>query len=596
MSWLWKSNDKGITEEEPVQASNECRIQVEDCENDKEKHELIGDVDNVSNDVLDKSERDDDEDTDLDDNDGNSDDDDADADTDDDDDDDGDESDASSIENSFYESITDDDDISVDFLSSDDEGDTVHVSLVSAKKDVSNNNPGQNIDNNDERNQQQIENDSEDENDDDNNKDKDNDDGASSFWEKQSLLVLAAEHDRVDILKTLLNDENQDRDKLMNSGIPLIHIAIAYGSSNIAQSLLRMGADPSITPDINKVLKVRKSQPKDSKVDIPNIRRFDSVTAWELAFGNDLYDKQSMSTSTTKSKWSVFGESAAASSISVDKTSKRVVKPVDMAPSKREGIRHAFTAEALRSIGSDEVKRLKQLVDSGMPANIELGGKDLYEWAIEMGSPECEEILRPTKAAKYEINDDIDSQSIKLNDNNKNGSVTKYEKKGENDCAEDNERSSSFIVHRPPNETIPQLKNRLDELESLANSLSVCLDNLAEEVSVCHGLLLFEGGVQTLALHVKSLRISKQQKSYELQNAQAELHDTEMELFDLMQSTGGICKENPSIAELNFAMIRDDGRDNDPLKDKETETNRLKMKAQIAASENKVSNCHDSCY
>jgi hypothetical protein len=194
-----------------------------------------------------------------------------------------------------------------------------------------------------------------------------------------------------------------------------------------------MGADPSITPDINKVLKVRKSQPKDSKVDIPNIRRFDSVTAWELAFGNDLYDKQSMSTSTTKSKWSVFGESAAASSISVDKTSKRVVKPVDMAPSKREGIRHAFTAEALRSIGSDEVKRLKQLVDSGMPANIELGGKDLYGWAIEMGSPECEEILRPTKAAKYEINDDIDSQSIKLNDNNKNGSVTKYEKKGEND-------------------------------------------------------------------------------------------------------------------------------------------------------------------
>ena len=127
MSWLWKSNDKGITEEEPVQASNECRIQVEDCENDKEKHELIGDVDNVSNDVLDKSERDDDEDTDLDDNDGNSDDDDADADTDDDDDDDDDddESNASSIENSFYESITDDDDdISVDFLSSDDEGDT----------------------------------------------------------------------------------------------------------------------------------------------------------------------------------------------------------------------------------------------------------------------------------------------------------------------------------------------------------------------------------------------------------------------------------------------------------------------------------------
>jgi hypothetical protein len=36
-----------------------------------------------------------------------------------------------------------------------------------------------------------------------------------------------------------------------------------------------------------------------------------------------------------------------------------IIKPVDMAPSKREGIRHAFTAESLRCIGSDEVARLR---------------------------------------------------------------------------------------------------------------------------------------------------------------------------------------------------------------------------------------------
>ena len=48
-----------------------------------------------------------------------------------------------------------------------------------------------------------------------------------------------------------------------------------------------------------------------------------------------------------------------------------IIKPVDMAPSKREGIRHAFTAESLRCIGGDEVDRLRQLLNSGMPPTID---------------------------------------------------------------------------------------------------------------------------------------------------------------------------------------------------------------------------------
>merc|ERR1712166_814193 len=135
-----------------------------------------------------------------------------------------------------------------------------------------------------------------------------------------------------------------------------------------------MGADPSIRPDIEKVLEDRKNQPEDSKVDIPNIRRFDSVTAWELAFGNKLYDENLMSNKSSNKSWSMFGTTATSEETNnTTTTTTRVIKPVDMAPSKREGIRHAFTAEALRSLGSDEVERLQQLLDSGMPADIELG-------------------------------------------------------------------------------------------------------------------------------------------------------------------------------------------------------------------------------
>merc|ERR1712176_1004718 len=78
---------------------------------------------------------------------------------------------------------------------------------------------------------------------------------------------------------------------------------------------------------------------------------------------------------------------------------------------------------------------------------------------------------------------------------------------------EEEKTSSSFVVHRPDSEeTIPQLKNRLDELDSLSMALSTCLDNLAEEVSVCHGLLLMGGGASALASHVRSLRALKAQK------------------------------------------------------------------------------------
>ncbi|KAL3920913.1 MAG: hypothetical protein SGILL_003026, partial [Bacillariaceae sp.] len=266
-----------------------------------------------------------------------------------------------------------------------------------------------------------------------------------------------------------------------------------------------------------------------------------------------------------------------------------IIKPVDMAPSKREGVRHAFTAEALRSVGGDEVERLQQLLKSGMPASIDIGGKDLYGWAVEMGALKCEELLRPTEAAKYggeqEENGDI------LENGGASPATTTQQKKALQS------QKSSFIVHRPTQETVLELNNRLDELESLSAALSSCLDNLAEEVSVCHGLLLMGGGATALASHVKSLKALKEQKFELLEQAQAECEELGKELTDLVHSSGEIGQEiakTPAFKLFKTASLADGdfseesehgGSEND---DGDDEIVRKSMMAQVAASESKI--------
>lgn len=412
----------------------------------------------------------------------------------------------------------------------------------------------------------------------------------TSFWEKQSLLVLAAEHDRVDILRAILTDEDKETEKLMNGGVPPLHLAITFGSVNTTQSLLRMGADPSVRPNVDEILEQQRDQPEDSKVEIANIRRFDGVSAWELAFGNKNYDGSPQKTK----GWSLFGSSSSSlldtgngiggnDEISLT----RIIKPVDMPPSKREGVRHAFTAEALRCVGGDESDRLQQLLNSGMPATIDIGGKDLYTWAVEMGALQCEELLRPSEAAKYGGDGDTTMEP---------GESSMESPQGEARISEERNgeiRSSSFVIHRPAEETIPQLVNRLDELESLSTALSICLDNLAEEVSVCHGLLLMGGGASALASHVKSLKMVKYQKLDQLEQAQIENEQLQQELFDLIDSSGGIGTEIDNLPAFNFvnSEIFSSGsiseKDSGPSAN-DTEVERRNLSAQIAASENKV--------
>ena len=227
--------------------------------------------------------------------------------------------------------------------------------------------------------------------------DNDEEDCATSMEDKQSLLLLAAEHDRVDILNTLLaecsnssthgaggsgssnggngggemeGEENTTsatttatttKEELLQGALPPLHVAILYGSMNAINCLLRVGADPSIRPNISEL-------PPEMVKSVRNAKQLNGVTAWELVFGSPTDNG----------------------------SNNKRRNGVKLPPAKIEAIQHAFAAEALRCIGSDEVERLQHLLDAGVPSTLDIGGKTLVEWTGEMGAKRCLQLLRPS--------------------------------------------------------------------------------------------------------------------------------------------------------------------------------------------------------
>ena len=385
--------------------------------------------------------------------------------------------------------------------------------------------------------------DHDDDEEDDDEEEEDPDIHSTSLAEKQSLLSLAAEHDRVDILQAILTEDV--RATLLappihhhDHHIPPLHLAVAYGSVHAVHCLLRMGANPSLRPQApghgttatttaTTTTTTTATSPSLDRATIHRMARYEGRTAWELVFGTETTTASATTTtsSTTpspspSSSLSSFSPSLLrrTSSNAVDSTTTTTTTTtttaaiVDLPPSKREGIRHAFTAEALRCIGSDDdAIRLQQLLQAGMPATIDIGGKSLYDWAVEMSAPRCEELLRPTEAAKYEPTPADQRPATPVS-------------------------HTAPVVHRPDRtelsgpSLVHYLLNRLDELDSLARALSISLDALAEEASVCNGLLLMGGGAAALAAHVRSLKATQERKRAALvrleeawENAQDEL-------------------------------------------------------------------------
>jgi hypothetical protein len=377
-----------------------------------------------------------------------------------------------------------------------------------------------------------------------------------------------------------------------------LHIAVGYGSVGATNCLLRMGADPSLRPDVAAIQKEQKRQ--ESPVEISNMARYDNVSAWELAFGcgDGVGDDK-------KAGWSLFGSpSAKVKAVDDDddedpdeeglsesmrsqhstRSARKPplnVAPVTMAPSKREGIRHAFTAEALRCIGADEVDRLQQLVNSGMPMSIDIGGKNLYDWSVEMDATQCEILLRPSEAERHGettvvVTSDDSDQQQSGDDNNTTATTFGNNKK-------------TAVLDRPGDEPAMHLVNRLDELESLSKALSICLDNLAEEVSVSHGLLLMGGGAAALASHVRGLKALKTRKYEELLRMQEAWENSTDELAYWVKESGDQGKRIADLMTSSLAATLT-GRKSLPeaTTPEEERAQTQQLQAQLSASEYKI--------
>jgi len=383
----------------------------------------------------------------------------------------------------------------------------------------------------------------------------------TTLSEKRSLLALAAEHDRVDIIKTILqstivatSDNNQSSTAasittspqvliqlLLNNQIisdstgdyftdddveeifvPPLHIAVASSSTNAATCLLRMGADPSIRPEISsdwdgpswKELS-NSSGGKDIETSIQIWKKLDGLTAWEVAFGvlvsaSDLTENNvepnkksswfgwSSKTNSGESMQNVIGE-------------ETIVRRFDIEKSKLESIKHGFTAEALRAIGSDEVDRLSQLVLSGMDGptssgsshggtnkgrGVEIGGKDLISWCVEMDAVKCSDMLRGRDTA-MPGNNEVDTYN---NDEKKVETTSTVEERKEDKKSENESSDTTVSDVESTRAELNLLEKKLRESKVLAESLSVVLDNLAEEVSLTRGLLYQHGDTSNSAL------------------------------------------------------------------------------------------------
>ena len=403
---------------------------------------------------------------------------------------------------------------------------------------------------------------------------------SATLCEKRSILALAAQHDRVDIIKTVVQSSsshplqtanlvqlllNNKIPKLSSTSsvslsllseehkenvfLPPLHIAIASSSTNAASCLLRMGADPSIRPSIpedwdgplwddptnsNNVSPSissssgggggRSSRRRgETKEDSAQFwKQLQGLSAWEVAFGANIevlakrnaanIDQDEKKNGDAKKSW--FGWSSSNQS-----NGTTDVPNFNIVSTKLEGIKHAFTAEALRAIGSDEVSRLRELINSGMDStkngsSVEIGGKPLIGWCTEMNAERCSAMLKEL----YSLNEkNIISSTKSLHcktDQDKkmiqNKSIISEPKASLEELNE--EEVSEFNLH--------SLEIKLEESRVLAKSLSLVLDNLADEVSLTQGLMYQQGDKSNSAL-LSQVRLLKETRS-----------DTEMDISE----------------------------------------------------------------
>ena len=388
----------------------------------------------------------------------------------------------------------------------------------------------------------------------------------SSLDDNRSLLALAAEHDRVDILKAILqsgtNGENTalvqlllnnvlvqgnnefTEDDLEEVFLPPLHIAIASSSANAASCFLRMGSNPAIRTKIpgNWDGPGWKDEKGEQMYTAEKWGALGNKSAWELAFGSKQSPESERSEKVEKKGW--FGFSKSPSKKATGQESF-----IEIEPAKLEGIKHAFTAEALRAIGSDEVERLADLSNSGFGSNelIEIGGKDLFSWCREMNASKCAKMLETAYAVKVPVALKEDGKKeANGNENIKQESNGQVKQQAN---VTETEEDDGFIYDVS---TLLQIRSKLETNEFLASELSVTLDDIAEEVSVTQGLLLQRGDPTNNALlsQVRMLKKNRADIEDETSLWQNKVADRIAELDMVMiwwQKKGGVASDIPDV-------------------------------------------------
>jgi hypothetical protein len=460
---------------------------------------------------------------------------------------------------------------------------------------------------------------------------------SSPIMERRSLLALAAEHDRVDIIKTVLQPpqsasepvrimgpENthkmvqfllNDRFSSGENGpfLPPLHLAIASGSTNAATCLLRMGANPAIRPKIPNgwTPQWEEDHKQMEKKEDGFWKSFDGLSAWELAFGvvtgsnenearssatmtNGEGSDPAMNDQPASKKW--FGGWSSSASVGDANDHSREV-PFEISPSKLEGIKHAFTAEALRAIGADEVNRFCELLDSGLDHplcddedRVDIGGKDLFGWCMEMQANKCISALKERQSIRVE-EVAISYKNVKEGSKEKKAVIVETNRKSLESLSETESevetQDDMELTVSPTAARIVYLRSKLEESESLATALSSMLDNLAEEASISQALVFQNGNSSNEGLlsQVRLLKQARAEKEDEISVWENRLSETTAELEMVLiwwEKRGG----NEDI--LRFDESKVIAIKGSEIKQSYSEVDVTEMRAHLAVSENKV--------
>ena len=372
----------------------------------------------------------------------------------------------------------------------------------------------------------------------------DDDDDDDDDTDPYTLLTLACEHDRVDIIQSLLEchpyllslscSSNITSNNLVVPLLPALHIAVANGSVRAVNCFLRLGADPSVVFDYNSSNYCDKSS-SDAKY--ASWQKYHNKTAYDIAFGK---------------------------------------KAVNLAPGKLEGMRHAFEAEALRAIGSDEVQRVFQLLISGLPKGTVVGDMTLVEWAKTLNGLDCRRLLMIQEVDFYRCELRLEEVMSLAVDELLSSSV---DKDVDEHQEENSQPRSSGVVH-----TSVSIEQVLEENEALAQMLSESLDELTAEVSMSNRFLL--AGGTALLEQVRKLKAKKAQLEIELNHYQCKWIESEEELQYLQRCFPNLV--NDKNIDNEEKISKSEKTEGIEVGEEEEKKRRIIGEALLKASQDKV--------